>query len=250
MNQNLFNYTLQQADNCLILGQRLGEWCGHGPVLEQDIAMTNIALDLIGQSRMLYQYAAEVQGEGKSEDDLAYLRDAWDFKNVLLVEQTNGDFAKTILRQFLFDSFNCPFYEKLKESNDEKLAAIAAKSHKETLYHLKWSSDWVLRLGDGTEESHERIQNALNELWSYSDEIILSSAADLDANEKGYGVNLDEIKSERETKIQEVLNEATLAIPESSYNHSGGKEGRHTEYLGYILADLQFLQRAYPGNEW
>ncbi len=250
MNQNLFNYTLQQADNCLILGQRLGEWCGHGPVLEQDIAMTNIALDLIGQARMLYQYAAEIQDEKRSEDDLAYLRDAWDFKNVLLVEQPNGDFAKTILRQFLFDSFNCPFYEKLKESSDERLAAIAAKSHKETLYHLKWSGDWVLRLGDGTEESHNRIQNALNELWPYSEEITTPSEADIDANKNGFGVNLNDIKSERETKIREVLNEATLTIPDSAYNHTGGKEGKHTEYLGYILADLQFLQRAYPGNEW
>ncbi len=250
MNNHLFNYTLQQADNCLILGQRLGEWCGHGPILEQDIAMTNIALDLIGQSRMLYQYAAEVQGDGKTEDDLAYLRDAWDFKNVLLVEQPNGDFAKTILRQFLFDSFNCYFYEALKDSNDEKLAAIAAKSHKETLYHLKWSADWVLRLGDGTEESHERIQSALNELWPYSAEIIIASDADHDAKTNGYGVNLEEIQSRRDSKIEEVLEEATLTAPEDTFSHSGGKSGTHTEHLGYILADLQFLQRAYPGNEW
>ncbi|MEP1094487.1 MAG: 1,2-phenylacetyl-CoA epoxidase subunit PaaC [Cyclobacteriaceae bacterium] len=247
---HLFNYTIQQADNCLILGQRLGEWCGHGPILEQDIAMTNISLDLIGQARMLYQYAAEIQGEGKSEDDIAYLRDAWDFRNVLLVEQPNGDFAKTIVRQFLFDSFNCNFYEALKSSNDEKLAAIAAKSHKEALYHLKWSSDWVLRLGDGTEESHERIQNALNELWSYSGEIVIPTEADQVALETGFGVDLIALKSRRDSKIKEVLEEATLSIPESTYSHSGGKEGKHTEYLGYILADLQFLQRAYPGNEW
>lgn len=250
MNKHLFNYTLQQADNCLILGQRLGEWCGHGPVLEQDIAMTNISLDLIGQARMLYQYAAEIQGEGKSEDDLAYLRDAWDFKNVLLVEQPNGDFAKTILRQFLFDSFSCYYYEALKDSSDEKLAAIAAKSHKEALYHLQWSSDWVLRLGDGTEESHSRIQEALDELWSFSAEITIPNAADNDSMENGYGVNLEDLKSKRDSKIKEILEEATLKIPESSYSHTGGKEGKHTEYLGYILADLQFLQRAYPGNEW
>jgi len=247
---HLYNYTLQQADNCLILGQRLGEWCGHGPVLEQDIAMTNISLDLIGQARMLYQYAAEIQGEGKSEDDLAYLRDAWDFKNVLLVEQLNGDFAKTIVRQFLFDSFNCYFYEALKSSNDENLAAIAAKSHKEALYHLKWSGDWVLRLGDGTEESHERIQSALNALWSYSGEIVIPTEADQAGLETGFGVDLNAIKTRRDSKVREVLEEATLTIPESTYSHSGGKEGKHTEYLGYILADLQFLQRAYPGNEW
>lgn len=247
---HLYDYTLQQADNCLILGQRLGEWCGHGPVLEQDIAMTNISLDLIGQARMLYQYAAEIQGEGKSEDDLAYLRDAWDFKNVLLVEQPIGDFAKTILRQFLFDSYNCYFYEALKNSQDERLAAIAAKSHKETLYHLQWSADWVLRLGDGTEESHERIQSALDELWSYAEEVVLPSEADHNAVENGFGVNLEILKSKRDAKINEVMEQATLKIPESTYSHSGGKEGKHTEYLGFILADLQFLQRAYPGNEW
>lgn len=250
MNENLFNYTIQQADNCLILGQRLGEWCGHGPVLEQDIAMTNISLDLIGQARMLYQYAAEIQGEGKTEDDLAYLRDAWDFKNVLLLEQPNGDFAKTILRQFLFDSFNCYFYEELMNSNDETLAAIAAKSHKEALYHIKWSGDWVIRLGDGTGESNARAQTALNELWPYSEEVITPSEADEAALESGYGVDLMALSERRKAKISEVFEEATLKIPENQYNHSGGKTGRHTEHLGYILADLQFLQRAYPGNEW
>lgn len=250
MDEHRFNYTIQQADNCLILGQRLGEWCGHGPILEQDIAMTNIALDLIGQARMLYQYAAEIQGEGKTEDDLAYLRDAWDFKNVLLVEQPNGDFAKTILRQFLFDSYNCYFYEEMMQSNDEQLAAIAAKSHKETLYHLKWSSDWVLRLGDGTEESHDRIQSAVDEFWSYSEEIVTASPTDDSAIKDGYGVNLLGLKSKRDQKIKEVLEEATLTIPEDGYTHLGGKTGTHTEHLGYILADLQFLQRAYPGNEW
>jgi len=250
MNKNLFNYTLQQADNCLILGQRLGEWCGHGPILEQDIAMTNISLDLIGQARMLYQYAAEVQGEGKSEDDLAYLRDGWDFKNVLLVEQQNGDFGKTIFRQFLFDCFNCYFYEELMKSSDQTLAAIAAKSHKETLYHIKWSGDWVIRLGDGTEESHRRIQDAVNELWSYSGEIVMPSEADELAHKGGYGVNLEVLSGRRETKIKEILDEATLEIPENDYSHLGGKEGKHSEHLGYILADLQFLQRAYPGNEW
>ncbi len=250
MNTNLFNYVLQQADNSLILGQRLGEWCGHGPVLEQDIAMTNISLDLIGQSVMLYRYAAEIQGEGKTEDDLAYLRDAWDFKNVLLVEQPNGDFATTIMRQFLFDSFSCYFYEVLSQSNDEHLRAIAQKSHKEALYHVKWSSDWVIRLGDGTEESHERISNALTDLWPYSQELIQPSEADKQALEDGYGVDLEKLADRRQQKIKEVLEEATLKFPETSYFHEGGKQGRHTEHLGYILADLQFLQRAYPGNEW
>lgn len=250
MNENLYNYILQQADNCLILGQRLAEWCGHGPVLEQDIAMTNIALDLIGQSRMLYQYAAEVQGEGKSEDDVAYLRDAWGYRNTLLVEQPNGDFAQTILRQFLFDSYNCYFYEALMDSKDETLAAIAAKSHKEALYHLKWSGDWVIRLGDGTDESHQRMQNAINELWQYSGELTTEIETETMAHKEGYGVDVAAIKEKRDAKISEVINESTLTLPEGTYSQQGGKEGRHTEHLGYILADLQFLQRAYPGLEW
>ncbi|MCO6357802.1 1,2-phenylacetyl-CoA epoxidase subunit PaaC [Roseivirga pacifica] len=248
--QNKFDYILQQADNCLILGQRLAEWCGHGPILEQDIALTNISLDLIGQARLFYQYAAEIQGEEKTEDDLAYLRDAWGFKNVLLVEQPNGDFGFTIMRQFLYDTFSCYFYEALMNSSDERLASIAAKSHKETLYHMKWSADWVIRLGDGTVESHNRVQQALNELWSYKDEIVIETSADSDALAAGYGVSLAELKEKRDAKITAVLEEATLSIPEGTYSHKGGKEGVHSEHLGYILADLQFLQRAYPGNEW
>ncbi len=248
--ENLFHYILQQADNCLILGQRLSEWCGHGPVLEQDIALTNIALDLIGQSRMLYQYAAEVQGEGKSEDELVAFRDAWDYKNVLLVEQPNGDFGMTIFRQFLFDTFNCYFYEALMTSSDERLRAIAEKSHKEALYHIKWSGDWVLRLGDGTEESHQRIQEAVNELWSYSQELVTPTKADTKALADRYGVDLERIQKIRDQKIHKVMEEATLKTPENDYQHVGGKEGTHTEHLGYILSDLQFLQRAYPGNEW
>ncbi len=250
MDTNKFNYILQQADNCLILGQRLGEWCGHGPILEQDIAMTNISLDLIGQARLFYQYAAELQDEGKTEDDLAYLRDAWDFRNVKLVEQPNGDFAQTIIRQFLYDTFSCYYYEALKESNDERLASIAAKSHKETLYHVKWSGDWVLRLGDGTSESHERAQSALDLLRPYADELVIPSEADQKAAEEGYGPDLGKIAELRSEKLNAVLSESTLNVPESGFTHSGGKDGRHTEHLGYILADLQFLQRAYPGNKW
>jgi len=245
-----YNYVLQHADNSLVLGQRLAEWCGHGPILEQDIAMTNISLDLIGQARMFYQYAAELQGEGKSEDDLVAFRDAWDYRNVLLVEQPNGDFAQTIFRQFLFDSYSCFFYEELAKSKDERLAAIAAKSHKEALYHLKWSSDWVIRLGDGTAESHERMEKAIAELWSFSGELVRANETEQTALKEGYGVDLNIVHSKREAKIKEVLAEATLDCPENSYAHTGGKDGRHTEHLGYILADLQFLQRAYPGNEW
>ncbi|MEQ9230028.1 MAG: 1,2-phenylacetyl-CoA epoxidase subunit PaaC [Cyclobacteriaceae bacterium] len=250
MDNNKFNYVLQHADSCLILGQRLAEWCGHGPILEQDIAMTNISLDLIGQARMLYQYAAELQGEGKTEDDLVAFRDNRQYRNVLLAEQPNGDFAQTIFRQFLFDSFHNYFQEELMKSNDERLAAIAAKSFKETQYHLKWSGDWVIRLGDGTDESKERMNNALAELWSYAGELTQPNETDTAAFEAGYGVDLNAVKAKREAKIREVLTEATLDLPESTYAHLGGKDGRHTEHLGYILADLQFLQRAYPGNEW
>ena len=248
--ENLYNYVLQHADNCLILGQRLGEWCGHGPILEQDIAMTNISLDMIGQARMWYQYAAEIQDEGKSEDDIAYLRDAWGYRNVLLVEQPNGDFAQTILRQFLFDTYSCYFYEALMNSSDERLAAIAAKSHKEALYHIKWSSDWVIRLGDGTEESAERMKAAVTELWSYSGELTKPNEAEAKAIEAGYGVDLEALKESRDAKIAEVFAEATLEVPESTFTHEGGKDGRHSEHLGYILADLQYLQRTYPGLEW
>ena len=250
MNNNLFNYTIQQADNCLILGQRLAEWCGHGPILEQDIAMTNISLDLIGQARMLFQYAAEVQGEGNSEDDLVAFRDVLEYRNALLVELPNGDFGQTIFRQFLFDSFNCYFYEALMNSSDERLSAIAEKSHKEILYHLKWSSDWVIRLGDGTDESHDRMENAISELWSYSGELTISNETEQLALKHGYGIDLAELKSRRDQKIREVLDKATLSVPESDFSHLGGKDGKHTEHLGFILSDLQFLQRAYPGNEW
>ncbi|MEM6643274.1 MAG: 1,2-phenylacetyl-CoA epoxidase subunit PaaC [Bacteroidota bacterium] len=250
MSNSLLQYTLQQADNCLILGQRLAAWCGHGPILEQDIALTNISLDQIGQARLWYQYAAEVEGKGRSEDDLAYLRDAWQFRNVLLVEQPNGDFAQTILRQFLFDSFSCYFYEALLESANDQIAAIAAKSHKEAIYHLKWSSDWVIRLGDGTEESRKRMMKAVGFLWPYSNELILGSEADLQAQKEGYGVNLSQIRKIRDDKINQVMQEATLDIPIDSHDQVGGKIGRHSEHLGYILAEMQFLQRAYPGLDW
>lgn len=246
----LFDYAIRQADNCLILGQRLGEWCGHGPVLEQDIAMTNIALDLIGQSRSLYQYAAKIQSEGKSEDDLAFLRDVWQFKNVLLVEQPNQDFAYTITRQFYFDSFNFLFYKALCDSSDDQLKAIAFKSLKEVSYHLKWSTDWMLRLGDGTEESHDKIQLAVDDLWTYTGELLENNLTDTKMIEFGVGVDLTLVGTQWHQNIDKVLLEATLNKPEGSWMQSGGKDGRHSEHLGFILSDLQFLQRAYPGAKW
>lgn len=244
------NYILQLADNALILGHRLSEWCGHGPVLEQDMAMTNIALDLVGQARNLYQYAAELEGKGRTEDDLAYLRDVFEFRNVLLVELPNKDFAYTVIRQFLFDSFNFYQYQQLSQSKDERLAAIATKSLKEVTYHLRWSSEWTIRLGDGTDVSHQKIQTALNDYWAYVGELTQATLLEQQMDNAGIGANVETIKTKQLQKIDEIFTQATLQIPENSWMQSGGKEGNHTEHLGYILADMQYLQRAYPGAEW
>jgi len=247
---NLKKYILRQADNTLILGQRLSEWCGHGPVLEQDIAITNFALDLIGQARSLYQYAAEVEGKGQSEDDLAYLRDAMDFYNVLLVELPNGHFGNTITRQFFFDAFNYYFYVELQQSKDQQLAAIAEKSIKEVTYHLRYTSEWMIRLGDGTEESHEKMQTAVNDLWAYTGELCTPDALDQEMLEAGIGVDLNKIKPLWEAKVKEILTAATLQIPENNWMQKGGKNGNHTEHLGFVLAEMQHLQRTYPGATW
>jgi len=243
-------YILHLADDALILGHRNSEWCGHGPVLEQDIAITNISLDLIGQARNFYQYAAKLKADGSTEDSLAYLRDGREFKNCLLVEQSNGDWAKTILRQFLFSAYQYYLYQELQNSKDEQLAAIAEKSLKEVNYHLRWSSEWVVRLGDGTEESHQRISGAIGELWMYTGEMFEASSYELQAANEGTGVDLSSIKPKWEEKVKEVFDEATLAWPGNVFMQTGGKEGKHTEHLGYILAELQFMQRAYPNSEW
>jgi ring-1,2-phenylacetyl-CoA epoxidase subunit PaaC len=253
----LIPYTLHLADNALILGHRNSEWCGHGPVLEQDIAITNISLDLIGQARNFYQWAAELINKlnnqltnRATEDSLAYLRNSLEFKNCLLVEQTNGDWAKTILRQFLFSAYQFYLYQELSNSKDERLAAIAEKSLKETTYHLRWSSEWVIRLGDGTEESRQRMLKAVDELWMYTGELFEAADYEQQAANNGTGVFLPDIKSSWEKKIKEVFDEATLQVPSGIIQRTGGKEGRHEEHLGYILEDLQFMQRTYPGSEW
>jgi ring-1,2-phenylacetyl-CoA epoxidase subunit PaaC len=250
------------ADNSLILGHRLSEWCGHGPVLEQDIAMTNIALDLVGQARNLYALAAEVQGQGKTEDDLAYLRTELEFQNVLLVEQPNGDFAHTIVRQFFFSAFQLPFYKTLytylstpkSEIQNPKfleiLRGVAEKAIKEVTYHLRWSSEWVIRLGDGTEESHRRMQRAIDDLYTYSGEVFIADAVDKQAIAEGYGVDFETIKPFFEETITSVLAEATLQKPKNGFMQKGGKQGYHTEYLGYLLAEMQYLQRVYPNSVW
>ena len=249
MNHNL-EYILRIADNSLILGHRLSEWCGHGPVLEQDMAMTNIALDLVGQARSLYAFAAEVQNEGKTEDDLAFLRDVFDFKNLLLVEQPNGDFAYTVVRQFFFSAFQLPFYKELCHSSNEILRGVAEKAVKEVSYHLRWSSEWVIRLGDGTEESHRRIQKAVNDLWTYSGEAFMADDLDNWAVENGIGVDLNNIEPIFDKTVDDVLNEATLLKPTKNFMQSGGKQGTHSEHLGFLLAEMQFLQRAYPNSRW
>ncbi len=250
MNSQLFNYLLQLGDNALILGHRLGEWCGHAPEMEIDMALTNIALDLTGQARNLYQQAALIEGLGKTEDDIAYLRDAWDFRNVLLVEQPNDDFAYTVVRQFFFDAFNYYLHRELTKSNDAWLAGFAEKSLKEITYHLRFSSEWMLRLGDGTETSHQKLQTALDELWMFSGELTAPNATDTAMANDGIAPDLSMIKPLFDEKIKEVVTNATLKMPSGSWMQGGGKEGRHSEHLGYILADMQFLQRAYPGQEW
>lgn len=248
--QASFPYVLQLGDNALILSHRLSEWCGHGPVLEQDIALTNIALDLLGQARLLLTYAGELEGQGRTEDDLAGFRDAHQFRNVLLVEQPNGDWAHTIVRQFFFDVYHYYHYQALLQSRDERLAAIAQKAFKEVTYHLRYSSEWTIRLGDGTEESHRRMQEAVDDLWMYTGELTTPNDVERQAAETGVGSDLEQIRPLWEAKVQEVLQEATLRIPTNNWMQSGGKDGRHTEHLGYILAEMQFMQRAYPGLQW
>ncbi len=250
MRQSLLTYTLSLGDNSMILGQRLGEWCGHGPILEVDMALTNISLDLFGQARSYMQYAAEVEGKDRTEDDMAFLRDAREFRNVLLVEQDNGDFAHTIVRQFFFDAYHQLFLKALCESADERLSAIAQKSLKEVNYHLRFSSEWTIRLGDGTEESHQRMQAAVEALWPYTGELCTSTALDIEMADLGIGVDVAELKAAYDQRIAEVLKEATLTIPESGWQQTGGKEGKHTEQLGFILTELQWMQRAYPGQKW
>lgn len=245
MNQSLVDYTLHLADNALILGQRNGEWCGHGPILEQDIAITNITLDLVGQARSFYQYAAQLKADGSTEDSLAYLRTEREFKNCLLAEQPNGDWAQTLLRQFLFSAYQYYLYQYLQTNSDSTIAAIAEKSLKEVSYHLRWSSEWVIRLGDGTEESHQRMVNAVDALWGYTGEMFIPALY-----EKELGIDVASLKYDWSKKVKEVLNEATLAIPSGIWMQEGGKTGTHTEHLGFILADLQYLQRAYPNAAW
>jgi ring-1,2-phenylacetyl-CoA epoxidase subunit PaaC len=247
---SLFEYLVRLGDDSLILGHRLSEWCGHGPVLEEDIAMTNISLDLIGQTTSIFEYAGKVEGKGRSEDDIAFLRYQKDYKNLLLVERPNGDFGVTMMRQFLFDAFRKPLYERLVHSSDAQLSAIAAKSLKETIYHLRHSSEWIIRLGDGTEESHQRVQDALDELWKYTAEMFVEDEVDQALLADGTLPSMEGLKEEWMATVNSVLEQATLTIPTNNWEQHGGRNGKHSEYLGFILTELQYMQRAYPGMEW
>ncbi len=246
----LFEFLTRMGDNSLILGHRVSEWCGLSPVLEEDIALANVALDLIGQTQLWLGLAGEVEGKGRTADNLAYLRDAGAFRNLLLVERPNGDFGQTLVRQFLFDAWHFEMLTALKKSTDARVAEIAAKAVKEVAYHLERSSDLIIRLGDGTDESRARMQAALDDQWSYTGEMFLADDADRAVAAAGIAPAPDTLRAAWEKVVKSVLSEATLTIPDGSYAHKGGKRGVHTEHLGFILAQMQFLQRAYPGTTW
>lgn len=243
-------YLLHLADCPLILGQRLGEWCGHGPVLEQDIALTNIALDLIGQARLIYQYVASLEGVNSTEDRLAMLRHEHEYYNLLLVELPNKDFAETITRQFFYDTFNLLQYESLTTHEDDHLRAIAIKTLKEIKYHYRYSSEWVIRLGDGTELSHTYMQNAINELWRYTGEMFVPSSYESELMIEHSTANPKALLPAWNEKVNGIVSTAGLSIPQNEVMLSGGKEGRHTEHMGYILTELQYMQRTYPEMNW
>jgi ring-1,2-phenylacetyl-CoA epoxidase subunit PaaC len=246
----LFRYLLRLGDLSLVLGQRLGEWVGHAPVLEEDLGLANIALDLIGQARLFLAYAGEIEGRGRGEDDLAFLREHAEYLNPTLAEQPNGDFGETIVRQVLIDAFQLELYERLTSSSDGRLAAIAAKAVKETRYHLRYSSSWLVRLGDGTAESRARVQAALGRLWPYTVELCEEDGLDCEMAGRGIAPRLAEVRAAWSKRIEEILTEATLERPRDRQHNWFGKRGEHSEHLGYLLAELQYMQRAYPGARW
>jgi ring-1,2-phenylacetyl-CoA epoxidase subunit PaaC len=243
-------YVLRLADTSLVLGQRLGEWVGHAPALEEDLALANIALDLVGQARLLLSYAGELEGRGRDEDALAFLRDAPEFCNVSLAEQPNGDFGQTIVRQFLLDAWQLEVYEALSGSADTRLAEIAAKAVKETRYHLRFSAGWLVRLGDGTAESHARVAQALDALWRFTDELLTPDSLDEEMAAAGIGPSLPALRLRWEERVGAVLEEATLKRPAASRYLWHGKRGVHTEHLGHMLAEMQHLPRTFRGATW
>ncbi len=246
----VLDYAVRLGDDALILGHRLSEWCSRAPSLEEDLALTNVALDYIGRARMFYSYAAELRGDNTSEDDFAYQRDCREFCNLLIHELPRGDFAFTMARQYLVDVHSVAFMGKLQHSTDPALAAIAARAIKESNYHLRRSHEWMLRLGDGTEESHRRLQDAVNELWGYTPELFAMDALEKGLAESGVGVDVSALLPGWEAAVQGTFARVGILIPQEDWQVSGGREGRHTEWLGHLLSDLQFMQRAYPGLEW
>jgi ring-1,2-phenylacetyl-CoA epoxidase subunit PaaC len=248
--QQRFEFVLRLADNCLILSQRLGEWCGHGPELEEDMALTNIALDLNGQAENWLAYAAELEGKERTPDTLTFFRDAGEFRNLLLVEQPNQDFAYTMARQFYFDTWHSLVLAELLESTDKRIREISEKSLKEVRYHLRHSSGWVIRLGDGTEQSQQRMQRAVDDLWGYTAELHTADQLDTAMWMERVGPDLNKVSAAWLANVNAVLTEATLKMPTSGWMQTGGKQGIHTEVFGYLLAEMQFLQRAYPQAQW
>ncbi len=250
----LFDYLLRLADSDLILAQHLGEWIGHGPVLEEDIALTNVGLDLLGQARMWFGYAGDVEariaGRGRDEDELAFLREAHEFRNLLLVEQPNGDYAQTIARQFYFDVWHQLLLSQLAHSRDARIAEIAAKGWKEVRYHVERSAGWVIRLGDGTEESHAKMQAAIDDMWMYTGEMFEADATEQALIAEGIACDAPALAPAWRDQIGAVLQQATLVVPASAWMQSGGRRGVHTEHLGHLLAEMQSLQRTYPGARW
>jgi ring-1,2-phenylacetyl-CoA epoxidase subunit PaaC len=250
MNNELYNYTLKLADNALVLAQRLSEWTGHGPFLEEDLALTNVTLDIFGQAKALLEYAAKIEDKGRTEDDLAYFRNERHFTNCLICEQPNGDYAKTILRQAFIDSFDFLLYSQLAKSKDETLAGIAAKSLKEITYHKRHSHSWVNRFGNGTEESKTRLQTAMNQLWRYTGELFETTDDDLKLVKEGIAVDFSSLKQTWEKEITELLQKANVTIPENTFMQTGGRKGVHTEHLGYLLSEMQALPRMLPDAKW
>ncbi len=246
---NLLTYTLRIADSALILGQRMSEWCSKGPTLEEDIAMSNISLDMFGQANGFYEYASQLDGK-KSADDFAFRRNEREFFNHQMVEIENGDFGKTTVRNFLHDAFNFLFYMKLSDSKDETLAALSKKSIKEVKYHLRHSSNWLIRLGDGTNYSNKKIQDSLNEIWQFTGELFEMDEIDIELLNKNIAIDNRRLKNEWDKIVNDIFLKAKLIRPENSYMATGGKKGIHTENLGYILAEMQYLQRAYPNAKW
>ena len=247
---SLFSYLLRLGDDRLVLGHRLSEWCGHGPILEEDIALANVSLDLIGEATLLLKLAGQIEGKGRSEDALAYFREAIDYRNVLLVELPIGDFAFTSVRQLLFSVFSLLQMDALQRSTNADLAGIAAKAVKEARYHVRHSAQWLVTLGDGTDESHTRAQHAVDDLWRYTGELFLSDAVDHDAAASGFGVDPSTFAESWRAQVEDVLHRATLTIPSVTYMQRGGRDGRHTEHLGHMLAEMQIVARSHPGATW